>query len=174
MVAPQSLISKPSGTDGKIDFVVFVTVTGDNGDDTPVFFLELKATNKLNNNTGREEADMQMRERFEIMKEEQLCRLPVLHGVSAMGPYFAYYSMDMATGAINPGFIAYDPETIGANEAIPKGRWQADVTTEAGYALFMNTVKVVKDLVIATNANAHANVDANVDANADADADANA
>jgi len=111
--------------------------------DKPIFFLEIKPPVNVNSGSARIAADAQMRARFRSLRDD--CPIPILHGISVMGQRLAFYSMDKATGCIEPRYIAMSKDYV--TNPISADRWQMDVTTEEGYQRFLAVVNDVKDMV---------------------------
>ncbi|KIL70965.1 hypothetical protein M378DRAFT_6831 [Amanita muscaria Koide BX008] len=117
-VVPQ--FKHPLNSQESIDTVLVVNIARH-----PVFFVQVKPSGSLNLRSKREEADVQMRQRFAEFLDEPI--IPVLYGVSAMGPVLSVYKY-AATG-LSPALIPRDVRFV--NEVAPMQRWNYHVLEDA-------------------------------------------
>ncbi|KIL64215.1 hypothetical protein M378DRAFT_78634 [Amanita muscaria Koide BX008] len=123
-----------------IDFVVTYKVN-----DLPIFFLEIGLPLYIDHISSRIDADAQMRARFRALYD--VTPIPRLHGISVMGQRLAFYCMDIATGHVNPNYVAPSNDCI--IDAVPAERWDTDITTEEGCQRLMAVINDVKQMAAA-------------------------
>jgi len=87
----------------------------------PVFFVEIKAAEHLHKST-RAAADKEMRERLEYLGDH--VEIPILFGVSAIGPKLCFYKYTKDTRIFGHTKVAAD--------TAPRGRWEFDVLMVEG------------------------------------------
>lgn len=93
----------------------------------PVFFIEVKAENKLNNISNRYEADRQMRRRMAQLIDQ--CPLTVIKGFSVFGRRICKYEYNKNTRLFNIKYIEEDPSTI--TDVAPISNWNLHVVNDA-------------------------------------------
>jgi len=81
-----------------------------------------------------------MRQRFAELLDEPI--IPVLYGISAMGPVLSVYKYD-ATG-LSPAPIPRDVRFV--NDVAPRERWNYCVLEEAGEQCIRTLVHEVKNM----------------------------
>ena len=133
-IVPQ--FKRPLNSQESIDFVTVLVV---NLDRHPVFFIEVKPPSSLALPSKRQEADIQMRQRFTEFLDDPV--IPVLYGVSAMGPILSVYKYDAVTGLMPPQ-IPRDPVFV--NDVAPKERWNCKILEDAGEQRLRDIVEEVK------------------------------
>ena len=133
-VAPQY---KGPVTPGSVDFTTIYIVRKRK---CPVFFIEIKPFVKLDTPSTREEADTQMRKRFNAIVDRNLV-IPKLYGVSAMGTCLAVYEYSQEMGVL-PLAIPRDLESV--NDVTPADRWTLELLEPAGEAKMRELVALVK------------------------------
>ncbi|KAH9023583.1 hypothetical protein EDB83DRAFT_1989775 [Lactarius deliciosus] len=136
------------------DFTVFPHFVPDRGsaplrrffyevqfDDRPVFLLELKRPGDLRYSFKRREADQQIRESMEALRDE--CPLPV-HAVSAFGTGLCFYKMyhnQPIERTDSP--IPAPPKR--ATGTVPQECWAFDILEKEGEEKFKSVVEEVKE-----------------------------
>lgn len=136
MVTPQ-FKQPPAGQ--ATDFVTVYMVERDNH---PVFFVEVKSLSNLVSLSKREEADLQMRQRFGDFRRNLV--VPVLHGVSAFGPRLCFYRYDVSTNKVTPERIVN--QTSYVLDTAPESRWDCGVLEAEGAARLKEVVDDVKNM----------------------------
>jgi len=134
MVVPQLKRSEQSkAVDFTADFTaVFVVLYAEH----PIFFLEVKGTNKLFQMSTRQAADQQMREQFYNLFDD--LQINVLYGVSAFDTQLCLYTLARDTGRIEPDAIHMDPNYV--IDTAPEERWGIDLLTTEGEQLLRQVV----------------------------------
>ena len=94
--------------------------------------------------TGRIDADMHMRARFQALYD--VTPMPKLHAICVMGQRLAFYCLDKVAGHITPQYVM--PSTEQITDTVPADRWETDITTE-GYQRFMAVIHEVKEMAAA-------------------------
>ena len=116
----------------------------------PIFFLQIKSPGLLADGSKRQEADEQMRRKFEELGP--LLNIPTLYGVSAFGTRVAFYEYDRATRDIQPtqadGCACAEQKTVNqpAAEVAPIERWDSDVLEKEGADRLKDIARRVKDM----------------------------
>ncbi|KAG0125800.1 hypothetical protein HOY82DRAFT_130138 [Tuber indicum] len=108
----------------------------------PVFFIEVKSSSGLRHISTRQEADIQMRERFTHLFED--VAIGTLYGASAMGTKICIYKLDRTSRRLTPTIIPGDPELV--TDTAPMNRWSIDLLTPEGEKQFRETVQHVKKM----------------------------
>ncbi|KAF8513256.1 hypothetical protein BU17DRAFT_53405 [Hysterangium stoloniferum] len=134
-IVPQ--FKRPLNSQEIIDFVTVLVV---NIARHPVFFVEVKPSGSLNLRSKREETDIQMRQRFLEFLDEPI--IPVLYGISAMGPVLSVYRYD-DTG-LTPTRIPRDFRFV--NDVAPMERWNYNVLEDAGEQRLRALVHEIKNM----------------------------
>ncbi|KAF8584612.1 hypothetical protein K439DRAFT_1616596 [Ramaria rubella] len=104
----------------------------------PIFFLELKPPSHLKNDSTCQLADMQMRQRFTLMKsmyssfhQRGIKNLPTIYGISAMATRISVFQYDVASETLLPKRLYHiNPHLVG--DTAPLSRWLVDVLTDEG------------------------------------------
>ena len=109
----------------------------------PIFFLEIKPPGHYMHRLSRAAADDQMRKRFTNLAP--LVDLPVMHGVSALGPRLCFYSYTRDNDILVPPRIPPDPERV--DDVAPAERWNYDVLSDEGVARLTQVANEVKAMV---------------------------
>jgi hypothetical protein len=109
----------------------------------PVFFLEIKPPRDCVHRSTRAAADSHMRTRFFDLIDA--VELPVIHGVSALGPLLCFYSYDTVYNTMTPARIPQDPELM--LDVAPASRWNVDLLSENGVARMSQVADHVKSMV---------------------------
>ncbi|RPB28992.1 hypothetical protein L211DRAFT_252024 [Terfezia boudieri ATCC MYA-4762] len=94
----------------------------------PVFFVKVKSSGSLRHISSREEADLQMRERFKNIFDD--VQIEILYVVSAMGTKLCIYSLNKESRRLLPKIIPSDPEIV--TDTAPIDRWDVDIMTLEG------------------------------------------
>jgi hypothetical protein len=76
----------------------------------PVFFLEVKLAGAFSDN--------QMQNRFD---ELTLSTIPILHGISALGPHLSFYTYSKEENNVFPPLILQDTNQV--NDCAPAVHW---------------------------------------------------
>ena len=105
----------------------------------PVFFLEIKPPASLLDESKRQEADKQMRQKFKDLGP--ILDIPALYGVCVFGTRLAFYEYDRATCDIQPTEV-----TQPASEVAPIERWDSDIFEKEGADRLKFIVERVKDM----------------------------
>lgn len=108
----------------------------------PVFFMEIKPLDHIENISTRSSADEQMRDRFASLLP--LIKTDILHGISALGIKLSHYYLDKETLKIEPPGIIKDPSII--KDIAPAIRWNIEILKDDGYEKFMDIVKQIKSM----------------------------
>ncbi|KIM37625.1 hypothetical protein M413DRAFT_76874 [Hebeloma cylindrosporum] len=109
-----------------IDFLVEYLVFWEN---VPVFILDIRAGPKLGLVSAREEADLQIRRRLRDLID--ICPLPKLYAISAMGTKLCFYTAENGRAIIPPRIVADDQLVT---DTAPVERWDCDVLEAEGAA----------------------------------------
>ena len=137
MVAPQ--YKKPEhAKSGCPDFTIIFVVKRNYH---PVFFLEVKPSGCMRNVSSREQADLQMRHRFENLFEN--VEIDNLYGASAIGTKICMYKLDKASRQVSPAPIASEEWVT---DTAPKDRWNIDIMTPEGEEECRRVVQQVKEM----------------------------
>ncbi|KAG0638021.1 hypothetical protein HOY80DRAFT_1016582 [Tuber brumale] len=109
----------------------------------PVFFVEVKSSSSLHHISSRQEADIQMRERFTRLFEDVV--IGTLYGASAMGTKICIYKLDRTSRRLTPPIIIpSNPELV--NDTAPMDRWNIDLLTPEGEEQFREAVQHIKKM----------------------------
>lgn len=108
----------------------------------PVFFVEIKPLDHINNISTRSNADEQMRDRFISLLPD--IHIETLHGMSALGNKLSHYRLNTNTKELEPIMIQRDLFVI--NDTAPASRWNIDILNESGYNKFMEIVDDIKSM----------------------------
>jgi hypothetical protein len=111
-------------------------------DDSPVMFIEMKAPRDLYLDTSREDAAIQIRERFESLAQQ--IRIPKLYGVSAFGRNFACFCYDATSRMITPPIIKN--KGVFLADVKPIDLWSANIMQPEGRDRFLHIVDEVKEM----------------------------
>jgi len=109
----------------------------------PVFFLEVKPPAYYAHRSCRAVADEQMRAQF--LELADAVKLPVLHGVSALGTRLCFYSFQSDTNMLTPPRVLKDLGSM--KDVAPPTRWDVDLLSEEGEAKMRQVVDEVKAMV---------------------------
>lgn len=140
MIVPQY---QPPTMDRSTGFTtIFVVESANTQIPIPIFYLEIKPPGHINEMSGREQADIQMRDGVRELISE--LRIPKLHGVSALGVRLAFYHYDAATRILEPPAIPRDPILI--NDTAPAVRWNVDLLSDEGYERLVQLATEVKNM----------------------------
>ena len=104
----------------------------------PVLFIEVKPPATFDLKSKREEADHQMRKRFNRLHTELIT--PRLPGISAFGTRLAFYEYTDATG-VTPRAIT--PNQKYETDVAPVEQWNYDILEAAGIDKMRETVEGV-------------------------------
>lgn len=108
----------------------------------PVFFVEVKPAGHIQYISSRTSADKQMRESFEDLGER--VKIPILHGVSAIGNKLCFYKYTKVTRVLEPALI---PGSITMLiDTAPSNRWDVDLLTPQGEQRLREVVGYVKGM----------------------------
>ena len=102
-------------------------------------FVEVKPPASLALRSKRQEVDIQIRHHFTEFLDDPA--IPVLYGISAMGPVLSIYKYDTVTGLMPPQ-IPRDP--IFVNDVAPKERWDCNILEDAGEQQLRGIVEKIK------------------------------
>ena len=137
LVAPQ--YKKPEhGKSGCPDFAIIFVV---NRNYHPVFFVEVKPSGCMRNVSSREQADLQMRHRFENLFGD--VEIDNLYGASAIGTKICMYKFDKASRQVSPALI---PGKESVTDTAPRDRWNIDIMTPEGQEECRRVVQQVKEM----------------------------
>ena len=135
MISPQRRHpEKPKSVDSTIYFVI-------SHNQHPVFFVEMKPSGHIESNSARAEADTQMRERYEKLRDS--VDIGKLYGMSAFGSKVCFYTYNRETGEICPGVIRNN-EGGRLEDISPACRWGLDIMTPEGEDKFREIVAEIK------------------------------
>ncbi|KAF8969619.1 hypothetical protein BDZ97DRAFT_1653537, partial [Flammula alnicola] len=134
-VIPQ--YKRPSQMNGNIDFVALFTIKVVH---EPVFFLTIHPPAAFDVASKREEADIHIRDCYGYYMEG--VRVPVLHGVSALGTKLSFYRCEADTKEWTPHNVPHEDEYV--TDIAPQERWNADVLEEEGARKLQAIVDNVK------------------------------
>ncbi|KAI0740255.1 hypothetical protein C8Q76DRAFT_587287, partial [Earliella scabrosa] len=95
----------------------------------PVFFVEIKDPRNLGMASARDEADKQVRGRYDVFLKG--CEIPFLHGISAFGHMVRFYKGVQSTGKISPPRVAVSKIYELNNDYLQDG-WGLDILSDAG------------------------------------------
>jgi hypothetical protein len=109
----------------------------------PVFFLEVKPAGCFSSRSGRATADDQMRMRFDELIDD--LSIPILHGVSVLGPHLAFYVYLKSDNRLDLLHIPRDPVYV--NDRAPAKQWNVEVTSEEGIRRLTAVADHVKFMV---------------------------
>ncbi|KAG2143579.1 hypothetical protein DEU56DRAFT_242352 [Suillus clintonianus] len=109
----------------------------------PLLFLQFHFPDHVNLLSTRIAVDNKTRQIFRSLCPTAVT--PKLHGVSAMGQKFAFYSMETSSGRVFPDRVptAGDSPEV---DTVPANRWEFDITTDAGHRQFMAVVNDIKGM----------------------------
>ncbi|KIK04044.1 hypothetical protein K443DRAFT_676349 [Laccaria amethystina LaAM-08-1] len=124
-------INSAKGADYLVTFEIFL-------ENRPVFVLELKHEKDFSIKSKRSAADDQLRGRLGDLIDT--CPLPVLHGASAFGTKFCFYSITKA-GLVLPEHTPASLEYM--IDTAPVDRWNCDILTDEGEAELRRIVEVI-------------------------------
>ncbi|KAF8430026.1 hypothetical protein EV426DRAFT_1357 [Tirmania nivea] len=128
----------------QIKSVDFTTIFLVRRNQHPVFFVEVKSSGSLHHISSREEADLQMRERFKKLFDD--VQIKILYGVSAMGTKLCIYSLNKETRRLLPNVIPSDPEIV--TDTAPIDRWDVDIMTPEGEGRLRQVVDHVRTMCV--------------------------
>ncbi|KAF8806080.1 hypothetical protein BYT27DRAFT_7141598 [Phlegmacium glaucopus] len=135
-VVPQ--LKRPLNSQGSLDFVTVLVV---NFASHPVFFVQVSPSGSLCLRSKREEADIQMRQRFSEFLDKPI--IPVLYGISAMGPILSVYKYDISSG-LSPVLIPRHVRFM--NDVAPMDRWNYHILEDAGELCIQTLVYEIKNM----------------------------
>jgi hypothetical protein len=121
----------PSNT---VDFVVTYK-------SKPVFFVEVKPRSKLESNSGRADADRQMRIRIHQLFPN--CPLPALYGFSVFGYMTCIFRHLPDSNAVEPPLIRSSSHYI--TDVAPYDRWKFDIRNSSDSKFIMDVLDAVKE-----------------------------
>ncbi|PUU76298.1 hypothetical protein B9Z19DRAFT_991053 [Tuber borchii] len=102
-----------------------------------VFFLQVKSSEDLSNISSRQEADLQMQEKFRHIIGA--VRIGNLYGVCAMGTKIYIYRLHMGSRQLFRG-----PELV--TDTAPTDRWITDILTPEGQDKLCKIVQHIKEM----------------------------
>ncbi|PWW74186.1 hypothetical protein C7212DRAFT_299163 [Tuber magnatum] len=120
--------------------VDFTTIFIVSHDEHPVFFLEIKASNHIQQISTRKDADKQMRERIETIFDS--IKIDTLYGISALGTRLCVYTIPRESGDIEPRAIVENPDRV--TDTAPEGHWNIDILDPEGEKRVRDVVACVK------------------------------
>ncbi|PUU76300.1 hypothetical protein B9Z19DRAFT_262085 [Tuber borchii] len=103
-----------------------------------VFFLQVKSSEDLSNISSRQEADLQMQEKFRHIIGA--VRIGTLFGACAMGTKICIYMLHMGSRQLFRG-----PELV--TEAALADRWNTDILTPEGQGRLCKIVQHIKEKI---------------------------
>jgi hypothetical protein len=132
---------------GAIGFAITFVIEPLNNLESPVFFIEIKASTHFLAISVRirKDAENQVRTRFGQLAH--LVLVPKLYGVSAIGRQLSYYTYERASGIIKP--IALTDSIISVVDTAPIERWNTNIMEEEGHAKSLAVVEEIKRMVAA-------------------------
>ncbi|KAJ8475499.1 hypothetical protein ONZ45_g15587 [Pleurotus djamor] len=110
----------------------------------PVFFLEIKSPGHFSHRSSRAAADAHMRAHFFELADT--AKLPVTHGVSALGTRLCFYSYTKDNDTLQPLPIVPDPNRM--TDVAPAARWDFDVLSDEGVEKMTQIANEVKTMVV--------------------------
>lgn len=118
----------------------------------PLFFVEVKASWKLDRISTRAAADAQMRQRFqEILEDFPNIPFHTIIGISAMGTQFAVYKCTTRENGqrifrIRPGQTTRSIMYV--NDTAPRSRWRYDLTSATGETRLRSLAREIRRMVL--------------------------
>jgi len=102
----------------------------------PVFLVKVKAARQIHDESCRASADRELREMFAELYNN--LKIPILHGVSAIGTKLCFYKYSKRMQQIEPGRVPYYMFTA------PRDRWNLDLLTPEGEQRLRDVVGHIK------------------------------
>ena len=116
------------------------------GDQEPdgkiVLFVEVKPPTQLCFASARQEADTQIRERYDVYGVHT--KIPYLPAISAFGPHCRFYTGDMRSRIIEPEL--QDPPATHVPPDYLQGEWNINILTKEGRDKMCDIVKQILQL----------------------------
>jgi len=126
-----------------VDFKNFYTVRHKTRYDM-LFFLQVKSSEDLSHISSRQEADLQMREKYKRLFEFVQVKIGWLYGACAMGTKISIYKLDMRSWQLFPFAIPSGPELV--TDTAPVDRWNIDLLTQEGQGQLRKIVQHIKEM----------------------------
>jgi len=108
--------------------VDFTTIFIVSRNEHPVFFMEIKPSNHIQQISTRKDADKQMREEIGTIFDG--VNIDTLYGISALGTRLCLYTVQRGSGDIEPEAIIDNPVRV--TDTAPVGRWNIDILDPEG------------------------------------------
>ena len=111
-----------------------------NHHDNPVFFVEVEPSGNVDHILPRRSADKQMRDRLLDLADRG--KVPILYGMSALGPKVCLYTCDKETKNLSSVVIKDDQDLM--SDTAPADYWSLDIMTPDGEKELRQVVNHVK------------------------------
>ncbi|KAF8480453.1 hypothetical protein DFH94DRAFT_477896 [Russula ochroleuca] len=138
-ITPQVTYDESAGDYIPGPFATFLAVM--NQEHKPVLFVEIKGDGWVNSAYCRQNADTQMRRRFNELLFQ--CPIPRLYGLSLLGTSLRIYCTDQATRLITPHFVRNPGvDTLPSN--FLQGQWDLDILSPDGLMKMQEIIGYIK------------------------------